>query len=64
MPCAQSLSAWQGLGRHDLYSTVVQSLGSGAHSCPGAQAFDVQVEPPLTWQVQPFTQSESALQVL
>ncbi|MEI9947415.1 MAG: hypothetical protein WDO74_00105 [Pseudomonadota bacterium] len=45
-------------------STFVQSLGCCSHFSPGAQAADVHVLPPLTWHVQPFTQSESALQLL
>jgi len=47
-----------------LNTSVVQSTGPGSHVSPGAQAGAVQPAPPLTWHVQPFTQSESAVQVL
>jgi hypothetical protein len=46
-----------------LKSWVTQSIGS-SHFSPGGHAGEAQSVLTLTWQLQPFTQSESLLQVL
>jgi hypothetical protein len=62
MPSAQSLFALHAPGWHDLNSWATQSIGSSSHFSPGRQAGAAQAVPPLTWHVQPFTQSVSTLQ--
>ncbi|HEX3849897.1 MAG TPA: hypothetical protein VHW01_02960 [Polyangiaceae bacterium] len=63
MPSLQSVSLLQLAGTHDLI-TMLSHGGAGSQVAPGGQAGAAHVDPPVTWQDQPFPQSASNWQVL